>query len=386
MKVLLIYDCVHPESLGGIEYRNYCLSRALADRGHEVTIAGWLAGPGGTQNGVTILPMKFRRLIHVGDGRRSTIASLKFAAAAACLDVAPYDVVETANIPYAHIIPLALRCALAGKPLVVTWHEFFGSYWRQYQGRASGLAYQIVEWLTAQIGHLNAASPLTARRMQDVRRGRAGATLPLAACGVSLKDVRAAWDLPALSAPPLLFGGRLIPEKRVDLLLQAVALMPEAATGGDSILLGICGDGPDRPRLMALAESLGIANRVTFFGRLPENVDMWRLLATTRVAVQPSVREGFGLFPLEAISLGRPVVTCDSPESAVSDIVRDGIEGFCTKAEPACLAAAMTRLLNDAPLWQRMSEAALLRAPLYDWPSVAERFEKFLGGLFARPN
>jgi len=143
-------------------------------------------------------------------------------------------------------------------------------------------------------------------------------------------------------------------------------------------LLGIVGDGPDRPRLEALAASLGIADHVVFYGRFPEIMDMWRLLAGARIAVQPSAREGFGLFPLEALALGRPVVICESADNAVGAIVRDGVEGLCTAAAPDALAAGLQSLLDDDMLWSQMSNNASNRAILYDWPTIAERVEKFI--------
>ena len=94
------------------------------------------------------------------------------------------------------------------------------------------------------------------------------------------------------------------------------------------------------------------------------------------MAVQPSEREGFGLFPLEAMAAGLPVVYCESPESAVPELVRDGVEGICTAPEPKALAAALERLLADGEEWRRLHENAVKRASGYDWDEVARRIEE----------
>ncbi len=381
MRVLLLYDCCHPESLGGVEYRNHCLARALAARGHEVTIAGWMRDPAAPQDGVTMLKLAFRTAPHDALGKRHPMAALRLAAAASCLDVGPYDVIETANIPYLHILPLALRCALARKPLIVTWYEHFGPYWTRYAGPLTALAYRIVEAMCVRIGHVTALSDLTADR---VRRARGRNDVAVIPGGVWLRDIRSVSAAPAPDAPKLLFAGRLITEKRVDLLLRAVAALPAELSAGKGVTLGIVGDGPERVMLEALAAELGIAAHVRFYGRLPEIAGMWRLLAGSRIAVQPSVREGFGLFPLEAMALGRPVVTCESDDTAVGGTVRDGIEGICAPATPAGLALALNRLLMDAALWQRMSEAAERRARDYDWTVIAERTEALFEAAIRR--
>lgn len=260
--------------------------------------------------------------------------------------------------------------------------EYFGPYWSRYKGPALALAYRAIERFCAQIGRVIAVSPLTAGRLAAARRGNGRTPIPIIPSGVWLRDIQKAACAPAPDAPPLLYAGRLIPEKRVDLLLQAVARLDQALPRANRVLLGIVGDGPDRPRLEAMAASLGIADRVSFYGRIPDIVDVWRLLAGARVAVQPSAREGFGLFPLEAIALGRPVVTCEAENNAVGAIVRNGVEGLCTIASPEALAAGLASLLGDSALWSRMSKAASHRAISYDWRTIAERTEAFIQGRF----
>lgn len=378
MKFLLVYDCIYPESLGGVEHRNHCLAQALVERGHTVTIAGWVKNPHTPPPGVKILSLAYGAAIHDGTGQRSASTSLRFAAAVARLDVAAYDVIETANIPYVHILPLALRCFLARKPLIVTWYEFFGSYWGQYKSPATGRFYRAIERLCAQIGYVNAISPLTGSRLSSARTRSGRGPISIIPGGVWLRDIQSAMLAPARDAPPLLYAGRLIPEKRVDLLLQAVAKLSRTSSKASPILLGIVGDGPDRSRLEAMAAFLGITDRVRFYGRLPDIMDVWRLLAGARIAVQPSAREGFGLFPLEAISLARPVVTCESADNAVGAVIRNGVEGLCTAANPEALAEGLISLLLDNELWSHMSSNAAHRASFYDWRCNAARIESFI--------
>jgi glycosyltransferase involved in cell wall biosynthesis len=370
-RILLIYDCIYPESLGGVEHRNYRLAQALAGRGHHATLAGWAAAdPEPLPRGVGFLPMAFRSELYDKNGRRRAVASLKFALACCLLDVRGYDAVETANIPYAHLFPLALRCALSGRPLIVTWYEYFGSYWRSYKGPLAAAVFMAVEWISAQIGTtVTSTSVLTAKRLEK-RRWRSG-PVHLIGSGVSLEDIRRA-ALDKLPGPPLLYAGRLIGEKRIDLLLEAAALINRT---GEDPLLGIVGDGPDRTRLENLAARLGLADRVRFLGRLPRSDDVWRLLASARIAVQPSAREGFGMFPLEAMALGIPVVYCEAEDNAIGDIVRDGIEGICARAEPQALADAILALMNDDDLRERLGAQGAHRAELYDWPSIARQIE-----------
>jgi glycosyltransferase involved in cell wall biosynthesis len=373
LKILLLYDCIYPESLGGVEHRNYHLAKALADRRHQVTVAGWCQNAYQPFPGVQVLPMAFRTKLYNQAGQRSALTSLKFAAATLSLNLNQFDIIETANIPYIHLIPLAVRCAIARKPLVVSWYEYWGHYWREYKGVLTAPLYRGVEWLCAQIGkEVNASSSLTAERLQNHRLN--SSKVRIIPCGVWLEQIQAATQKPKLNSPPLLYAGRLMKEKRIDLLLEAVQ---KIRLQQEEFTLSIVGDGPDRHRLEALTEQLGISKRVVFLGRLPTIDDVWYQLACAKIAIQPSSREGFGLFPLEAMALGIPVIYCESTENAISSLVRDGVEGICTSPNADALASAIEKLLNDRELWTRLSENSKKRAENYDWSKIAQQIEVF---------
>jgi glycosyltransferase involved in cell wall biosynthesis len=368
VRIALVYDCIYPQVQGGVEHRNYQLARSLAARGHEVALVGWAAGAGEPAPGVEILPLPDPGGRHSRAGRRRPADALAFAGAVWDLPLARFDLVETANIPYAHLLPLAWRCARAGRPLVVTWHEVWGRYWRDYLRSPAWPLFALAELACAQLARVTVAvSPLTAERL--AARRRRGSVL-LVPNGVAVEAVRAAAaGQPA--GPPLIFAGRLLADKRVDLLLRAVALLPRQETSW----LTVVGDGPEREPLDRLAAELGLGEAVRFLGRLETPEQVWAQLGGATVAVQPSRREGFGLFPLEAMAAGLPVVYCTSPSSAVGQVVRDGIEGLAAPPEPAALAARLVQVLTDGAARERLGAAARRRAEEHDWREVAARLE-----------
>jgi glycosyltransferase involved in cell wall biosynthesis len=262
--------------------------------------------------------------------------------------------------------------------LVVSWYEFFGPYWQRYKGGLVAPLFRGIEWLAAQLGdRVNASCEQTRLKLAAARRRKVPEP-PLLPCGVWLADVQRVLERPPVAAPQLLYAGRLIPEKRLDLLLRALVMLPPPPEG--VIQLGIVGDGTQRQSLESLGRELGLGQRVRFFGRLPAIEDMWLLLAHADLAVQPSRREGFGLFPLEALALGKPVVYCAAEENAIGDVVRHEREGLCAEPTPEALAAAIARLLADERERAEFSRRARERAALYDWPAVAERAELLFSG------
>ena len=156
------------------------------------------------------------------------------------------------------------------------------------------------------------------------------------------------------SQPMVLFVGRLVPYKGVDVLLDAMA-------GLDAVAL-IVGDGPQRGALEAQAHRLGIANKVRFLGSVTDQ----RLASLYRecdVFVLPSVtrQEAFGVVQLEAMAAGKPVVSTDLG-TGVGWVNRHGETGYVVPPRDAnALGSAIRRLLADPDLRRSMGDAAMRR-------------------------
>jgi UDP-glucose:(heptosyl)LPS alpha-1,3-glucosyltransferase len=121
---------------------------------------------------------------------------------------------------------------------------------------------------------------------------------------------------------------------------------------------------------------------VVFHGLLTSE-RVFREMARSRVAVQPSSQDSFGMFPLEAMATGLPVVYCKAPDSALPELVRDGRQGWGVEPDPEAMAAVLRRLLADTAEWGRLRTGALARAAEYDWESIVLRAEEIYRGLLA---
>jgi glycosyltransferase involved in cell wall biosynthesis len=372
MRILILYDTVYPDFIGGVEHRNYELAAALARRGHEVTLGGLCAGSRQEAPNLRVECYGPIGKLYNARGQRSSRQALRFAGIVTRLDVRPYDIVETANIPYLHLPILAFKCLLRRKPLFVAWHAHWGAYWRDYIGTWLWPVYYLIEWLAAQFGSgVVAVSRMTAGRVTAQRLRGHVAVLPN---GIPLARIQSAAQAgrgtPA--GPPIFFAGRLTRERRLDLLLRAVqALGPKPG----EILLAIAGKGPARDDLQSLAAELGIAGNVVFHGLLTSD-QLFREMARSRVAVQPSSQDSFGLFPLEAMATGLPVIYCKAPDSALPELVRDDCEGFGVDPDPQAIAAALRRILANPGEWERLHAGALARAAEYDWDHIVLRAEE----------
>jgi glycosyltransferase involved in cell wall biosynthesis len=128
---------------------------------------------------------------------------------------------------------------------------------------------------------------------------------------------------------------RLAPEKRVDLLIEAVAAEP-------LLRAVVAGDGPDRQRLERLAVDRGLNGRIEFVGRVSDQ-ELADLYAGCLGVFYAPVDEDFGMVPFEAFLSGKPVLTTTDAGGPL-DVVRDGETGVVVAPEPAEVARGLAWL------------------------------------------
>lgn len=174
--------------------------------------------------------------------------------------------------------------------------------------------------------------------------------------------------------PILLFVGVLRYYKGLNYLLEAMPSIPAQ--------LLVIGDGPMREEWEALAHSLGLAERVTFLGRVSDD-DLPAYYHASDVFVLPACErsEAFGLVQIEAMSAGLPVV-CTELGTGTSYVNRDGESGLVVEPRnPVALAEAISRLLADSALRERLSEGARARSELFDAARMVDEIEALYTAL-----
>nr|WP_319946522.1 glycosyltransferase [Haloarcula argentinensis] len=268
-----------------------------------------------------------------------------------------YDVVIASVFPYFPVLASKIAALGTDTPLVTTWHEIWQSYWDDYLGHLAPFG-KAVEHVTARLPqHPIAVSELTASRLGGIGPERNQIwTVPN---GIDYERIRD--TSPAEDGFDVFFAGRLIEDKRVDILLRAFDQVAAKET-----TLGIIGDGPKRAELENLADALSIAEQITFTGFLKEYDDVLAQMQTASIFATPSTREGFGTTAVEAMAAGCTVIGADHSDSAVGEVIGDA--GFLTDPTVDGVANVLDRVLAGA-------EPAIgprQRVQRFDWDQVAE--------------
>jgi phosphatidyl-myo-inositol dimannoside synthase len=172
-----------------------------------------------------------------------------------------------------------------------------------------------------------------------------------------------------------------------DVMVRALALVLAKVPDAEWVVIG---EGSLRPSLEALARGYGVERSVRFLGRVEdEERDAWlrraRLLAMpSRLPAGPFAGEGFGIVYLEAGAYGKPVVAGNV--GGALDAVRDGETGLLVDPlDSLAVADAISSLLLDDALAQRLGAAGRRRAQEHTWTLVAERVQRRLLELLDAP-
>jgi glycosyltransferase involved in cell wall biosynthesis len=320
------------------------LARALIERGHDVRVVapsdrGKTGAP--TLEGIPVRRVRYaapeREVLAYRGTMAEAIRSLSGVRALAGLwrslrHAARDEVRAGADLVHAHWWVPGGLAAPPGVPLVLTSHGTDAALLER-----SALARAV-------------AGPL-------YRRATVVTAVSTAAAGWIGSAVRRSVDHAHISPMPVDVGrftgwseggggavvlGRLAPQKRVHLAIEAIAGM---AREGRTTRLTIIGAGPELPRLEGLAQSLGISSQVTFAGAIAPG-EVFAALSRADVLLFPAEREGFGLAAAEALMSGVPVVACEDGGGALDVVPRAGAGRIVAPTAPA-LAEAASAVLDD---------------------------------------
>jgi glycosyltransferase involved in cell wall biosynthesis len=364
MKIAYVYDAVYPWVKGGAEKRIHELSRRLAARGHEVHCYGmkWWSGDNEILREGVYLHGICPSMPLYSNGKRSISQAAFFAGKLLSIRT-DCDVIDCQNFPYLSCFSAKLLSSLRGQKLFITWLEVWGDYWREYMGE-KGRAGQAVEWAAARLTEKNIAISERTKRDLEGLGAKAVRVLP---SGIDRREISQVE--PSAKQSDILYVGRLVGHKNVDLLIKAVGIVKSEVPDVKALIVG---DGPEINRLKSHVSELELEKNVVFLGFLEDYNDALALMKSSRIFVSPSTREGFGMAALEANACGLPVVTVKHRMNAVMDLVKTDTGAVCLPTEQA-LAEAICHALQKKG---KMRVRCIEEASKYDWEKICDRAER----------
>lgn len=341
-KIAIVSDAVYPFNKGGKEKRLHDIATRLAAQGFDVTIycMNWWHGEKTIiRNGVRFYAISPYYPLYAGN-RRSISQATLFALHCFKLINKDFDVIDVDHMPHPVLFSMKIVCLLKGKPMIATWHEVWGKkYWKQYLGTLGIFASWIERVSVTLPDTIISVSDHTTRAL----RSMLGNEKEIITIPNGLDVARITNNTPASVGSDIIFAGRLLAHKNINVLLRAIHIL---ARKNPNISLTIIGEGPERKRLEDLTRELGLDHNVRFYNFFENESELYQTIGASKVFVLPSTREGFGIVVLEANASGLPVVTIDHPENVARELIVEGKNGILTSLDENKMAQAIEQALQ----------------------------------------
>jgi len=371
MKIAFISDAVYPYNKGGKEKRIFEVTTRLACKGYDIHIycMKWWEGPKNKiENGVHLHAICKKYPLYSGK-RRSIFQAIIFGLNCFKLIKENFDVVEVDHMPFFPLFSLKLVCFLKKKKMIATWYEVWGKdYWQEYLGWR-GIFGNIVEKISISMpDEIISVSEHTTKKLKNNLKCRKKIyTIPIGNDYEKIQKI-----IPSQKKSDVIFAGRLLSNKNVDVLIKSIQLAKERKP---EIRCLIVGDGPEKKNMEILAQKLNMEKNIYFLGFLENHDDVYAIMKSSKVFILPSSREGFGIVVIEANACGLPVITIDHSGNAAKDIIKEGENGFICQLNIEKIAEIITKIL-DNDLDQKMKSSCMNIAKKYSWDNSIDNIEK----------
>ena len=304
MKIAVVSDVIYPWVKGGAERRYYEIYSRLAKK-HEVHYFTMLYP--GMEREFTHEGMKIHAICRAPDklyiGQRRKIGpAIKFTLFLLfALFRYSFHVIDSNEFPHLPNIAVRIYCIFRrSTKFTSTWHEFWSQeYWQYYLGFLRGILGFAIQAISLKMSHRIIAVSDHTKNLILSSNLVSPEKVSVVCNGIDPNLINEAKRLRKPTVNTIVTVGRLIPEKRVDLLIEVVKRLLKT---NPDIRLRIVGDGPEKEWLIVLGEPI----QAEFLGFIEDHLDVLIEVASSSVFISMSEREGFNISALEACELGVP--------------------------------------------------------------------------------
>lgn len=374
--IAIVFESIYHFSKGGAEKRLFEIAKGLVAKGYKVSWFGFNYWQGDSPlivDGINLYGvMPYQSMRGTNGGRRGVLGVLKY-----CFALFRYkfpndvDFILAGQAPLVHILVLKLKTMFRPVPIIVDCWEVWHDHWLDYYGSFKGRAGILVEKLVfSAADHLIAISDHTVKELAlyDIPKEK----ISLAHNGVSYERILSL--KPSEIRSDIIYFGRLVKHKNVDVLIKAVDILRRRFP---DIKVFILGGGPEEVRLKKLANDLGLTDTIKFWGVIENHDDALRLLKASKISIIPSTSEGGGCIALfEANACGLPVIAVRHEQGIDFNLIIDGVNGYWVQnLSETLIAGKAVELLANPQLLEKMKSLSTEQMKKHDWVSIVKVYD-----------
>jgi L-malate glycosyltransferase len=371
MKIAFIYDAAYPWVTGGAEKRVYELAKRLAENGHEVhcySFGWWWSEEKNdiVKDGIHLHGVSKPQKLYT-DGKRSIKEAIYFSLKLINpLMKENFDVVDCQGFPFFSSFTARIHSLLGKSTLFITWIEVWDDYWYEYMGK-KGVFGKLIERTAMNLNsNWIAISDKVKRDLIKINSKKEISVVPMGIDAIEIQKIK-----PSRMNTDVIFAGRLIKNKNVDLLIRSIALVKTKIPDVKCLIIG---DGPEKDSLLKLREDMGLTANITFMDFLDDHDDLISSMKSSKVFVLPSTREGFGIVVIEANACGLPVVVVRDKMNAACDLIYEGLNGYISDFNHEDMADRIFKAITNK---EEMNSECLKKAVQFDWNKIIPELEGF---------
>ena len=368
MRIAIICPVIWPFVVGGSELRNYEIAKRLVKMGHEVHIYGakWWEG----SNNIDLDGIKIHGLVRFYDTKysfKNIILSFKIFFNIFKED---FDIIDVIHFSYPDCFSMKILSVIRRKSFILTWHQYFGiKYLIVFSGIVIGSMFYILEKFSLFIAKNNIV--VSNRIKKDlIKHGMKSKNIFISPNGVDINLIN--YSKPLNKKYDIIYVGRLVYQKRVDLLVESISYVKSTIK---SVKLCIIGSGEELNKLKEIAKKLKLEDNIDFIGEINDHNKIFSYMKASKIFVLPSRFEGFPLTALEANACGLPIITTSDVLNRTKDFISNN--GLISEPSPKNLSEKIIFLLKNEKKRKEMGDYGRIKTKKYDWDKITYDLEKY---------
>ncbi len=384
MNISFIAESIYPFNKGGAEKRIFDYSGILASNSRNtvcvISKRWWTSNEIKGKNKVQYVGICQRAEMYKSNGKRDVVSSVRFGIATFFYVLkSDNDILDIDIFPYFPLIFAKIATVFKKKKPIITcyWVEYWGKeYWKKYYKKMWFLGVWLEQISFFVCDKIVADSNFTKKQLQKAFDSKHKQIISIPPVNID-KDRINNVVVEQEKIYDIIYYGRIIEHKHVEYIVDITERLLQ---DNSKIKALIIGEGPSRVKIKSQIINKKLTNNIKIIDFVEKYDNLIKKIKSSKIMIQPSEREGFGITVVEANACGLPVMIMDCPNNAAKELVKNNYNGYVCK-DIDDLYKKTKEILTDKNKLNKMSQNAKKEAIKYSKDVIRSKVLNYYSGL-----